>query len=137
MKYARTIDDHIPIVRIIKKPDIDMTVHFFDREDLDFKNDEIVAVIAPGVGKTCIRKKHIVKQADSIEKLCDKCIVKVSHYKLPLVGSFYEFENFINWYANDNTITDIFGAIWITGEYGEPILKPAAKLHKEGEWELL
>jgi hypothetical protein len=135
--YARTIDKGFPIVRVIKKPDVDMTVRFFDREDLDYRSDEIVAIIAPEFGMTCIRRKHIVKEADSIEELCDKCVVKLSYDKQPLVGSFYECEHFISRYANDNTITDIFGAIWITGEYGEPILKPAAKLHKEGEWELL
>lgn len=141
MKYARTIDDRIPIVRIIKKPDVDTVVRFFDREDIDFKSDEIVAIDAPGFGTTCIRKKHIIRQADSIEELCDKCIVRLKYYKQPFVGSFYEFEHFINRYVkkipSNNPVTDIFGAIWTTGEHGEPILKPAAKLHEEGEWELL
>lgn len=153
MKYARTIDDRIPIVRIIKKPDVDTVVRFFDREDIGFKSDEIVAVDAPGFGTTCIRKKHIVKQADAIEELFDEYVLESKDHtyqsllvksdrsdKRSFAESFTEdvkdgWRSYCSTYLQSGY--EIYGAVIVRGEHDEPILKPAAKMTEEGEWELL
>ena len=62
--------------------------------------------------------------ADTIKELCDEFVVIVDgrHYIRVPAG-------------NPNFPT--YGAIWTTGEHGEPILKSVAKMNDEGELELL
>ena len=71
---------------------------------------------------------EIVKEADNIEKLFD-CYV-----------DYYE-EDDGHLISNDKPIRrfghEIYGAIWIKGEDGEPIMKSKAKMNNKGEWELL
>ena len=78
----------------------------------------------------------IVAQADTIEELCDRCVVKLKYEKEPFVGSFYEFEHFISQYVkkipSNNPVANIFGAIWT-----EKGLIYVAKMNDKGELELL
>lgn len=86
--------------------------------------------------------------ADTIEELCDEFVLvnleylgqtNPKHYDT-LYGiktkNSFEQEGGITqaieggWYA-------IYGAIWTTGEHGEPILKSVAKMNEKGELELL
>ena len=62
--------------------------------------------------------------AYTIEELCDEFVVIVDgkHYIRVPAG-------------NPNFPT--YGAIWTTGEHGEPILKSVAKMNGKGELELL
>lgn len=151
--YVRTVDRYVPIARVVRKPDMDMTVRFFDREDVDLKSDEIVAINAPGCGTTCIRRKHIVKQADAIEELFDEYVLESKDHtyqsllvksdrsdKRSFAESFTEdvkdgWRSYCSTYLQSGY--EIYGAVVVRGEHDEPILKPAAKMKEEGEWELL
>ena len=74
--------------------------------------------------------------SDSLEDLCDRCVVKLKYEKQPFIGSFYEFEHFINQYVkkipSNNPVTDIFGAIWT-----DEGLIYKAKMNEEGKLELI
>lgn len=79
---------------------------------------------------------EFITQADTIEELCDRCVVKLKYEKQPFVGSFYEFEHFINQHtkkiASNNPVVDIFGAIWT-----DKGLIYVAKMNDKGELELI
>ena len=93
--------------------------------------------------------KNVTKelpQADTIEELCDEFIYNkqllypsyIDPKDTDLIAFRYKIEDEFN-YKNHK---EIYGAIWTTGEHGEPILKSVAKVKhvsSEGEieWELL
>ena len=82
----------------------------------------------------CIADFEIIKQADTIEELCDAFIVK---FRNLIINIYYDFEYEIpKEYKNDSN-NIIYGAIWIKGEHGEPILKSVAKMNDKGELKLL
>lgn len=101
----------------------------------------------------CFGEKEIIKEADDIEKLFDEYVLenKDHTYQSLLVksddgdklsfsdGSTKDVKN--GWYSDcseylKNGCT-IYGAIVVRGKHDEPILKPVAKMKREGEWELL
>jgi len=89
---------------------------------------------------TWIDAKDIVKQADTIEELCDVYIEEYLDYKSVILKSdLYRGEDG-GWRKEigfpEHKIR-IYGAIWAIDNNGAPILKSVAKMNKEGELELL
>ena len=89
-------------------------------------------------GNTNITKENdlkIINRADTIEELCD-CLVQV-----PNIFHDVKLERLIKAFENSYgklglkmvDVKPTYGAIWITGENGEPILKSVAKLNDKGE----
>ena len=76
----------------------------------------------------------IIKEADTIEKLCDEFIVDANYKDKPYLYDRDEPVNSPEFTSEDEVV---YGGIWTTGEHGEPILKPVAKLNEKGEWKLL
>jgi len=75
----------------------------------------------------------IVNSSDTLKELFDTCICvdkdeKYRHYSLT---------NFVDMTHLALEDYDWYGAIWITGEHGEPILTPVAKMNEKEKWELL
>ena len=78
-----------------------------------------------------IYKESIIRQADTIEELCDEFIVISDNCKRPIISSL-PFDE-LQLYAKGRTKYAIcYGAIWT--EWG---LKYVAKLNDKGELELL
>lgn len=93
--------------------------------------------------------KNVTKeltQADTIEELCDEfiynnellCPSYLDPKDTDVIAFRYRLEDEFK-YKNHK---EIYGAIWATGEHGEPILKSVAKMkgvsqNCEIEWELL
>lgn len=80
----------------------------------------------------------ILKQANDIKELCDVFIV-IAFFKGQQSSDIPDF--FSNLYLalkrTDNLRhlgydSQVYGAIWIIGKFGEPILKPVAKMNKDG-----
>ena len=91
------------------------------------------------VHKRIIGKDHwkteIISQADTIKELCDEFLIKEEPNDKPYLThrSFEESKNIVigrKWKT-------LYGAIWVEGEHGEPILKSVAKLNEEGDLKLL
>lgn len=85
---------------------------------------------------------EIVKQADTIEELCDFIIYDNDIFW----NKIYTFSNNSKEIQNSSRRIDInqesikkgiYYAIWTKGENKEPILKSVAKLNENGELELL
>ena len=88
---------------------------------------EEVAVIRPYK----VEFEPIIKQADTIEDLCDGFVMFCSK------TDTHHFSKYENWYemqtiAREHNDIDVYGAIWI--EWG---LKYVAKMNSEGEMELI
>ena len=88
-----------------------------------------------------IKKHSVVKQSDNIKELCDEyvwdkdlCIIDFDKRTLSIKGDSECYEFDLDWCLKNHPI---YGAIWIKGDKGEPILKSVAKLHNEGDLELL
>ena len=80
--------------------------------------------------------ENVVKEADTIEELCDRCVVIHKYGEQPKDMSFYEAEYFIDVWTrkvkSNDPITAIYGAIWT-----DKGLIYVAKMNDKGEWELL
>ena len=83
-----------------------------------------------------VHKNFVVKQADTIEELCDRCIIIKREDGFPIILTFYEAKEYIdNWkrkIESNNPIIAIYGAIW-TGKG----LIYVAKMNDKGELELI
>lgn len=100
----------------------------------------------------------ILKQADTIEELCDELVAedRTGHRWLAYIttktyedseGNIIEYKVYGNKYTEEyphNLIDDIkrkglkiYGAIWVTDENGVPTLKPVSKVNEEGALELI
>lgn len=80
------------------------------------------------------------KQADTLKELCDAFII----CEKPFYLKPYVWKESLEKLFSKNIINNIkslsievYGAIWVKGEYNEPILKPAAKMNDKGDLELL
>lgn len=80
----------------------------------------------------------VEKQADTIEELCDELVI------IGEFGNFLVNPEELDKHADgqtkemlENGLLQCYGAIWTTGEHGEPILKSIAKMNDKGELELL
>lgn len=92
--------------------------------------------------------KRVTKElpyVDTIEELCDEFIY-IKHIDDKCFKYFYNSIDTAKneLYNSDGTLhykprkdLEIYGAIWTTGEHGEPILKSVAKMNEKGELELL
>ena len=100
------------------------------------------------------KEKDIIKQADTIDELCDEFVVKYTDNSMSVFCSqglirenghitFEETRLDLNEFLDylikeeNETIKEIYGAIWIKGKHNEPILKSVAKTNEEGKLELL
>ena len=85
----------------------------------------------------CFNKKDIIKQADTIEKLIDELlfVTEYGNFTLKLDDLDKHAEGQTKEMLEEGQL-ECFGAIWIKGEHGEPILKSVAKMNK-GKLELL
>lgn len=105
MKYIRTKDGIFEVVK---------------------EDDEWVDIISNFERKTkcqcCIKKKGIIKQADTIEELCDEFVVEDRD----------EFAIFHNLKLAKQTKGIIYGAIWT-----DKGLIYVAKMNEKGELELI
>lgn len=105
-----------------------------------------------GLGEYPVIEHTIVKQSDNLEELFDECILenKDHTYQSLLVKTENDYCSFFNSFTKDlkngwlsycyrylQNGCEIYGAIVVRGAHGEPILKPVAKMKKEGGWELL
>lgn len=106
MKYIRTKDGRIEIVRF-----------------QSYGNREKMVV-----DKAIKIETEILKEADAIEDLLDETILVCVDGTHELMNKSYDGE--------PKEIVGVYGAIWIKGEYGEPILKSVAKLNEKGVFEL-
>ncbi len=85
--------------------------------------------------------------ANTIEELCDEFVIDTGNRKYLIhkgayLGDFYKKDYIIIGDENIGPdckvkIKNKYGAIWATGEHGEPILKSVAKMNNEGKLELL
>ena len=87
-----------------------------------------------GFGVGAPYENYDVKIADAIEELFDEYIVDANYKEKPYL---YDRNEPVDSPEFDSEDEVVYGAIWIRGEYGEPILKPVAKLKKKGGWKLL
>lgn len=71
---------------------------------------------------------NIIKQADTIEELCDCYVIKDRDERLPFVSNTdFDYSN-----NKDKNNFDVYGAIWVGVD-----LKSVAKMNDKGELELL
>lgn len=79
---------------------------------------------------------NAINDANTIEELCDRCIVIRQFYDFYKIGSFYECEYEIDCFKrkikSNSPIIAIYGAIWTSKG-----LIYAAKMNEKGELELL
>ena len=74
------------------------------------------------------RHRRHCRCANTIKELCDEFVMDKE-----IVTNDYNFEDL----QAIGCIYNVYGAIWTTGEHGEPILKSVAKINDKGELELL
>ena len=102
------------------------------------ENDLIYKVVAKNKKNTYSKSKcqtNVVSQAETIEELFDEFIVNDS--KPHILRDI-----FLSGGRMAGKTPQTFGAIWIVGKFGEPILKSVAKMkgvlpNGEIDWELL
>lgn len=91
-------------------------------------------------GEKYIQEDDIIKQADTIEELCDVYIEEYLDYKSVILKSdLYRGEDG-SWRKEiglpEHKIK-IYGAIWVIDNNGAPTLKSVVKMNENGELELL
>ena len=132
MKYIRTKDGHIYEIQTLgycgvlighfKGADDNFNLHNSLREwQLDCKNQYFLNT--PNGYTTCI------KQADTIEELCDAYVIvpKDKKYKPYTINTLSVFDDFEDVLRHN----DIYASIWV-----DALLKPVAKMNEKGELEL-
>ena len=77
-----------------------------------------------------IDRKDVIAQADTIDKLCDELVCDER-----LIARFCNIKETIRRLLSEGKT--VYGAIWIKGKHGEPILKSVAKMNEKEEFELL
>ena len=79
-----------------------------------------------------VKKEDIIKQSDLIEELCDEFIVIYkSGERINVDWSFVELLTALTNTDKLKNVKVIYGALWLIGEHGEPILKPFAKTNEQ------
>ena len=118
MKYIRTKDGHIA-----------ECVEYY-------KEDGIFIIKINGKPYFSVFEENVLKQADTIEELCDEFVTVSPDYKPQTSKLPFDFlkeqmlhHMKIGW--------KLYAAIWTKGKYDEPILKPVAELNDKGVLELL
>ena len=97
-----------------------------------------------------VPKCNVIKQSDKLEDLCDEFIIIIPA-GISRIGTYYaryegwgdfkwdwrEFKEKNGDDYRNYQILGAYGAIWVNGTEGEPILKSVAKMNDDGELELL
>lgn len=88
-----------------------------------------------------VNRNDIIKESDSLEKLCDHLIVvEKGSSMLPSLQHRFLGDLFLD-HSYDKMFQEnkieVYGAIWIKGKDEEPILKSVAKMNIEGVLELI
>lgn len=118
MKYIRTS------IGVGKRPD-----------EKFIKNNKVLCITAEAI----FEWYDILEEADTIETLCDAFIKKSKEPGNPyfeISDSTSVLERKFEAYKKSFKYYDYYGAIWVKGQNGEPILKPVAKMNEKGELEL-
>ena len=116
MKYIRTKDGEV--LKVI-------------REDYGW---EIPVYYDNDFGEKYVQEDDVVKQADTIEALCDCFIVDRGDGFDP----YYVKPTALKAMDTNEPMPEIYGAIWFRGQDGLPTLKPVARmLNWKGDLELL
>lgn len=79
----------------------------------------------PEACKKC--SDYIVDRADTVPELCDAFVVVTKDGQK---HTYYSYEGYVLIMMEceeEGIETEAYGAIWVTGEHGEPILKSVAK----------
>ena len=114
MKYIRTKDDEL--YKYVR----------------DF--DEYIIATKNGSSGESIKKDNILKQADSIEELCDNFMVEYTNGEHMMFPAFYHLKRHHELYSQDyHNVAGRYGCIWVVGKG----LIYVAKLNKEGVLELI
>ena len=113
------------------------------------KENGIEIVILGSIGNKFIERTRgitwndgtnvIVKQADTIEELCDEYVVKHINMLTPMLidKSTISLKEIKTQYSGNDNFEYIYCAIWVFDNNGAPALKPVAKLNNKEELELL
>ena len=119
MKYIRTKNGLVLYVSE-KITDIYGTYYLYDNDTKWFESE-------------------IIKVADTIEELCDEFVAVRKSDNAKRLGKIdcIWFKEQTGWIGRLEDYKSIYGAVWIEGPDGEPILKPIAKTNDEGELELI
>ena len=103
------------------------------RNDLH-QSKELIGNVLVDKNGWCIYPNDIIKQADTIEELCDEFVVEHKD-KIHVINKTHKIALIGIWLKNKDMV---YGAIWIKGSNGEPILKTVTKpMNDKGELELL
>ena len=134
MKYIRTKDGHI----------------FEVEKDLGRYGISKAVIICDFDGNFIDVEKQnmILKQADTIEELCDEIVFDLGNHYIPYTSPYqYNAKEAIDWFKTVKEIDLGFGfmvkieekflAIWTKGEHDELILKSVAKMNESGCLQLL
>lgn len=79
-------------------------------------------------------KEEIIKQADTIEELCDYFVVEYTSGEHAMFRHFCDLERHYELYTQDyHHVAGRYGAIWVTGKG----LIYVAKMNEQGELELI
>lgn len=80
--------------------------------------------------------KDDIKEADTIEELCDFYVVYEKGGGF--AGDYRIYKDLeLAKYSMDDRVSVLYGAILVLGIHGEPILKPVAQMNDKGKLELL
>ena len=114
MKYIRTKDNNI--YKVAGEEELYWVV----------KDSDIYEKLVP--------RCNVVKQADTVEDLCDCFIVEYTNTEPTMFDNFYHLQRHHDLYSrNYHHIAGRYGCIWVAGKG----LKYVAKMNNEGELELL
>ena len=85
MKYVRTEDELCPIAMVKEKIKGHHALLFPNGETRYSDDDDILNLGCPKCLSFWLRKEHVLKEADTIEELCDiaACFFKYEKYKIP------------------------------------------------------
>lgn len=125
MKYARTMDDRFPIVYERDKPGFDAPIMFQDGTTARVQDEDIVRLGHPRCLSFYMRRKYIVKEADTVEELCDELLVKMG-------DEYVTKRTMLELRDMNNYVQAIYGVI----KTGKRRIR-VAKMNEEGEWELV
>lgn len=114
MKYIRTKDGVYEIERYYEPRD-----YYWVKQDYDNQP---------------IGSEEVLKQADTIEELCDTYVIK-GEFGIYLVG-FDELDRHAMGQTKEELLSgklEAYGAIWVIDDNGAPTLKSVAKANKDGK----
>ena len=125
MKYARTMDESFPIAYERDKPGFDAPIMFWDGTTARLQDEDIVCLGHPRCLSFYMRRQYIIKEADTIEELCDEFVVKMGdeHVTTRTMLELRDMNNYVQ---------AIYGVI----KMGKKRIR-VTKMNEEGEWELL